>query len=144
MKSSESYHFMRRCWYSLFAPASAPRKLCSPCQLTQQVHLSFFGSLGPSLIVFISVTLHGQDGMLHSRVVSGPSGCLLGGNSAAGKISGKCGEDCTRPKVSPGPSRASEQTRHMRRVGSCHCIIFERFWHSCMFYQYLCLYLYLQ
>lgn len=35
-------------------------------------------------------------------------------NAYTGKITGKCGEDCNRPKVSPGPSRASEQTRHMR------------------------------
>ena len=75
------------------------------------------------------------------RNVALPSGVGSLWLFAAGKISGKCGEDCTRPKVSPGPSRASEQTRHMRRVGSCHCIMFERIWHSCMFYQLLYLYL---
>ena len=31
-----------------------------------------------------------------------------------GKISGKCGDECSRAKVSPGPSRAKGQTRHMR------------------------------
>jgi len=35
-------------------------------------------------------------------------------NPYSGKITGKCGDECKRAKVSPGPSRAKDQTRHMR------------------------------
>ena len=44
-------------------------------------------------------------------------------DALAGKIEGTCGADCARARVSPGPSKAKDQTRHMRtRRGREHAV----------------------
>lgn len=35
-------------------------------------------------------------------------------NAYSGKVEGKCGDDCARQRVAPGPQRPKDQTRHMR------------------------------